>query len=215
VRLNTNRRGFTLIELLVVISIIAVLAALLFPAINAAMKRADITRAKTEMNNIKTAILSYYKDYGFMPAPGRNGSQDSDYGMKQLPGNSTPDDQSIVMNILTARDTTNNPNRKVYLQIPEESLVGVDMNGDSYTPANNYFLDPWGNPYQIIMDTDADTVILFSRLQTPLQVWNIVEIIGHKVGVVSYGPPTGGNSAGSNNKASYDISRALTTFTPP
>ena len=59
--------AFTLIELIVVISIIAVLAALLFPAGAAIKKGATINKARTELQQVATAIESYKSRYGFFP----------------------------------------------------------------------------------------------------------------------------------------------------
>src|SRR6185503_14165565 len=62
-------RGFTLIELLVVIAIIGILAGMLLPALAAAKRRALISRAKTEMQNLTAAINGYHSDYSRYPSP--------------------------------------------------------------------------------------------------------------------------------------------------
>lgn len=62
-----SRRGFTLIELLVVIAIIGILAGMLLPAISGAQKKAKVTIARTEINNLVGAVNQYLATYNRMP----------------------------------------------------------------------------------------------------------------------------------------------------
>lgn len=59
--------AFTLIELLVVISIIAVLAAFIIPAIGQMTRLKYINTAKAEMAQLETAIADYKSDHNFYP----------------------------------------------------------------------------------------------------------------------------------------------------
>ncbi len=62
--------AFTLVELLVVISVLAVLAVLIFTAVRAAFESADNVRCITNLKQIGTATAGYCADHdGYFPGP--------------------------------------------------------------------------------------------------------------------------------------------------
>lgn len=61
--LSRPKGGFTLIELLIVVAIIAILAAIAVPNFLEAQVRAKVSRAKTDMRSIATAIEAYRVDH--------------------------------------------------------------------------------------------------------------------------------------------------------
>lgn len=64
--------AFTLVEMLIVISIIAVLAAMIFPAFAAVKKSMTIKKARAELKAVAMAIDSYKDKKGYYP-PDHNG----------------------------------------------------------------------------------------------------------------------------------------------
>jgi len=61
------KRGFTLIELVVVVVVMALLAALLGPAVAASIERSRVARVVADLRTVEVALEAYRTDHGHYP----------------------------------------------------------------------------------------------------------------------------------------------------
>jgi len=137
--MSTARRAFTLIELLVVIAIIGILAALLFPVINKAIKNAKITRVRATVMQLDSSWQAYYREYGLWPAAYASAADIvEDLGA-----------QAVKIFIGDVSQQGNNPRLIRFMQFPEAIM----------TDPNIAFRDEWGNYYRFALDCNYDDKI--------------------------------------------------------
>lgn len=150
--------GFTLIELLTVIAIIAILMALLFPALKGVQEQAKRAQAKTTIVSIITAARGYYTEYGKQPIPNGDGTSDKTYLYS---------DTSIAQlyNILRSKDGdgnssyVNNPRQIVFLQGKDARNFTTPKTATDGFANDGVLYDPWGYSYEVILDGDYDGMI--------------------------------------------------------
>ncbi len=77
------KKGFTLIELLIVVAIIAILAAIAVPNFLEAQTRSKVSRVKSDMRSMATALESYSVDHNAYPRCNAFGTALGDWNFPQ------------------------------------------------------------------------------------------------------------------------------------
>jgi type II secretory pathway pseudopilin PulG len=151
-----KRKCFTIVELLIVISIIAILAGLLLPAIGKVKDKAKKVKAKAEANSLVIAIKSYESTYGLLPV----------FGASEILSDTVHTDYDTLLQVLTKvningisapNDSTAGNSRNIkFLDAPTGfSDAIVDTPGKE----KGSYRDPWGMRYNIALDSNYDNQV--------------------------------------------------------
>ena len=159
--------AFTLVELLVVISIIVILAGLLFPAMSGVRDRANKLQASNDEQAIVGAVKAYFTEYGVYPSPtGIPAGSDGIFGSSA--GDLTNDRLfDVLRGLPTTADGQNtgsayllNARQIVFIEAKQAKDTVSPKNGISAnTATKGQWMDPWGQPYVIFVDTDYNNHI--------------------------------------------------------
>lgn len=150
---NPEMKRFTLIELLVVIAIIAILAAMLLPALNKARTRARMTTDLNQLRQLGTAVLFYANDnHDYMmtmnPAwPKGAGRPATSLVVSRKLETASPKDAGIGISILILR---RKGSRSVHCRISLSMLINIIRLMSPTVPASTAGASrvlSWRNPF--------------------------------------------------------------------
>jgi len=196
--MNRRSNPFTLIELLVVIAIIAILAGILLPTINIAIRRTNAAKAKSEMSTLITAITMYQSEYDVMPFAYNAAESQS----------LAADDYSTLVAFLSQ---TRNPSETVAVGEARMRAGNARKIKTLDVQKAGEFNDPWGNPYRIVYDSNYSGQVQFG-LAHGLVGKGSETTIPRPILVYSLGPDGASNSAATHASNKDNVYSVDTTW---
>jgi prepilin-type N-terminal cleavage/methylation domain-containing protein len=177
--------AFTLIELITVIAIIAILMALLFPAISGAKESARRNQASTVVRSIVNACKNYSTDYGKYPpvkaalTGGEGVASDATLSFGDVENAKCNVHNNELFDVLRAinRGTNENHilNKRQQKYFEEKKATDPKNPRDGFADGKEFteelqgrLYDPWGTEYCIVLDADGDEVVKVTNFYTDL-----------------------------------------------
>lgn len=145
-----STRRFSKAEAVFVLALLLIVVSVVMPTTMYLRHRYSLDVAMSDINDLREACDRFFEEYGVWPTayPGEAG--DVWYG-RLLPNYE-------VMNALRAIDGQGNDGHSVN----PRRLVLIELRkaegGSSGLTEEGNFLDPWGMPYQIVLDSDYNNV---------------------------------------------------------
>lgn len=117
--------------------------AVFFILVNVVLGNAVKPSPRGTENNIITALKGYKVEYNRFPLLGERFSRDSEVIISSGP----------LLNALTGEDDKINPRKIKFIDLP---IAKNNVNGLLEKDGKRILVDPWGEPYAILLDFDGD-----------------------------------------------------------
>ncbi len=174
------RSGFSLIELLVVITIVLVIAGLIYGVGQSAINNANKTKAASDAKMVAAAVDAYFAEYRHWPLCGDGYPSppvsttdwldgDSMYNILFGGPGGTNTGMSNAVNDCGNTDGSGNftggnhgsanPKKIVFLSVSARETCPTHCCGNPGIWGGPAFKDPWGSFYNIVADWNADGII--------------------------------------------------------
>ena len=166
--------GFTLIELLVVVAIIAILAAMLLPAMSKAKAKAQSCTCQNHLKQLQMGWLMYLHDHEDKLVPNKDGDRGDgnwiSFPGSWVEGNAQLDDSTT--NIQNGVLYSYHANVGIY-HCPSDRTTLIDGSGRSTT--RSYMLDGWLNGPDFALTLPPYARTKYGSLRDPALVFTFTE----------------------------------------
>ena len=150
-RFRHSVAGWARSEALFLAGVLLLVASVLGPGWLYLRHRQQLAMARSDIRTLMQAGGRYYREYGTWPCRRASEAGDARFGRRGAPN-------SEVLNVLRSVEGPGNPQ----YQLNEQRMVFLEVEpyrtGWAGLSPDGVFLDPWGQPYEMVFDTDFDNV---------------------------------------------------------